>query len=87
MLQGIQLSTQSDTTTILDKGITLRHSVPPNPWQNSRINTDHLCSIQKLMGNIGFSCDCVFEEPVAGTHRMNEGTSQLLTITEQQFDG
>jgi hypothetical protein len=42
---------------------------------------------QKLMGNIGFASDCVFEEPVAGTHKMNVGTSQLLTITVQQFDG
>jgi len=38
------------------------------------------------MGNIGFSSDCVFEEPVAGTHEMNVGASQLLTITVQQVD-
>jgi hypothetical protein len=42
---------------------------------------------KKLMGNIGFSCDCVFEEPVAGTHKMNVGTSHLLIITVRQFDG
>jgi hypothetical protein len=36
---------------------------------------------QKVMANIGFSCDCVFEEPVAGTRKMNVGISQLLTIT------
>jgi hypothetical protein len=37
MLQGIKLSTQSDTTTMRDKGITLQHSVPPIPWKHSRI--------------------------------------------------
>lgn len=39
------------------------------------------------MGNIGFSSDSVFEEPVARTHKMNVGTSQFLTITVQQFHG
>jgi len=37
------------------------------------------------MGNIGFSSDCVFGEPVAGTYKKNVGTSQLLTITVQQL--
>jgi hypothetical protein len=39
------------------------------------------------MGNIGFSSDCVFEEPVVGTHKIKVGTSQLLTTTLKQFDG
>lgn len=39
------------------------------------------------MDNIGFSNDCVFDEPVAGTHKMKVGISQLLTTTVQQFDG
>ena len=37
MLQGIKLNTQSDTTNMLDKGITLQHSVIPNPWKRSRV--------------------------------------------------
>jgi len=45
MLQGIKLSTQSDTTTMLDKGITLRHSVPPTHGKILAWNTD-LCSIK-----------------------------------------
>ena len=37
MLQGVKLSTQSHTTTMLDKGIALQHFVPPNPWKHFRI--------------------------------------------------
>jgi hypothetical protein len=45
-------------------------------WHEIRIVYAALKYFQKLMDNIGFSCDRVFDEPVAGTHRMNEGTSQ-----------
>jgi hypothetical protein len=37
LLQVIKLSTQSDTTTMLEKGVTLRHFVPPNLWKHLRI--------------------------------------------------
>jgi len=40
MLQGIKLSTQSDTITMLDKGITLQHSVSHNPWQHSHMKRE-----------------------------------------------
>ena len=34
MLNGIKLSTQSDTTAMLDTGTTLRYFFQPNPWKH-----------------------------------------------------